>query len=122
MNSAEQFIWSLEAKDVRQLALRVHYKLLGKGAPLRPIIKHGIPFYYLKHRIFYLRAGTDCIWLGFCNGAHLDDPSGIFEGGERKVIRLLRFDQSTDLENPYIDDLIIQAIEFHDENKTDATS
>ena len=77
-------------------------------------IKWGRPVYSLRGIVCYLAAAADHASLGFYRGVELDDPSGILEGGGKKL-RHLKVYKQNDIQDSAFSHLLREAARLDQE-------
>lgn len=87
MNPVEEYILKQKGAQQELLAF-LHTHLVGKG--LKAKIAYGLPFYYGKKWICYLKTNKDLsLDLSFTRAHQFEDPSGLLESRERRQIKSL---------------------------------
>ena len=98
-------------KKARELIYSVYPKAVEISWPKQHVVSYGVGPKKMSEHFVYLMTASDHINFGFYYGADLDDPAKLL-GGEGKLLRHIRIDEPTQLEDPRIKELIIRAASY----------
>lgn len=108
MNVVEEFILE-HPKEIQNILKKLRFLILASAPQLTEKISHGIPFFSLKKRIFYLNPGKNHVDLGFCDG-HLLSENPLLETKNRTQIKTIRFNRADELNETNLLPVIHEAI------------
>lgn len=97
------------ARSARDLILRIDPESVESVRLGDRSATYGVGPRKMKEGYCYLIVHTRWVNLGFYQGAHLDDPSGLLEGTGR-ALRHVKVRSPADLEDPALHDLVRAAV------------
>ncbi len=110
MSAVENFILDLNEPQ-RSIMIQLH-ELINSFPEITPVIKWKTPVYYTSKYICYLNAfkRNDKVEICFVNGSLLDDPNGLLESRNRKIVKGLILSEINSEHLEGIQKLVRQAI------------
>lgn len=108
MNPAEEYILNFKGAQKELLAFLHHY-FVAEG--LRAQLSYGLPFYYGKRWICYLKSNKNgSLDLSFTRANQFEDPTGLLEDRDRRQIKSLVLWPNQDLPMEAIEQILAAAI------------
>ncbi len=114
MNPAEEYILNFKGPQSEILAY-LHQYFLKKGLEAR--ISYGLPFYYGKRWVCYLKPNKDdSLDLSFTRANQFKDPTGLLQSRERRQISSIQLFSGNDIPIEAIDQIVAAALELDAKN------
>ena len=111
MNPVELFIIE-QPQKLRPIYEKLREIILNEIPQIHEKLVYGIPFYYLKKRIFYFAPKKNGIDLGFCDG-YLLSKHPILEVKGRSRVRTIFFDGVESINEEILIPIIHEAVLAH---------
>lgn len=110
MNPAEGYILKFQGAQKELLAF-LHQHFLNKGLQAR--LSYGLPFYYGRKWICYLKPNKDgSLDLSFTRANQFKDPTGLLQARERRQISSLILWPEADVPLEAIDAILEEALKL----------
>lgn len=115
MTNVEDFI--IEPRTpIREMMQKLHSILLSCAPQIEAKLRYKIPFYYCFGRLCYMNPKPDCLDLGFCKGALLNE-NPLLCRTELKEVRIFNYKHLSEIDETEIRPLIFEAIMLNELNR-----
>ena len=112
MRKPEEYILQQPDENQRTMLLMAYDIVFSVSGKITVRLSFGLPFFYYNKGLCYLstkKNGT--VYIGFMRGIAMDDPAGILEAENRKVIRSITFTSPEDPKFELLADYVQKAID-----------
>ena len=96
MEDADQYIFKLPS-DLRDIGTALRNIILSASPAIEEKFAYKVPFYYYLGPLCYLNKTSDQLYIGSVKGNELEDAYNILESGNRKLVRIIRFGNISDV-------------------------
>ena len=108
MTAVEEYIQE-EAEPIQSVLKKLRFFIFSATPQITEKLVYGIPFFYLKKRIFYLNPGDKSVDLGFCDGFLLAE-NPLLETKSRSQVKTISFKNLAEVEEDTLFPIIHEAI------------
>jgi|GEM_PF-581343 len=92
MRKPEEYILEQKNENQRTMLLMAYEIVRSVSEKITVRLSFGVPFFYYNKGLCYLSTKKDGrVYIGFMRGKAMEDPAGILEAENRKVIRSISF-------------------------------
>lgn len=117
-NSVDDFLEYITDTE-RKMVEKLRKIIISCMPECKEKLAYNTPFYYLNKRVLYIWPSSvpwggikekDVVVLGFCNGQHITDDSGILNKDGRKEIATMKFRSAKEIDADLLRSYIYEAI------------
>lgn len=116
MEDVDDFIYKLPEK-LRDVANALRKILLSSSPAIQEKFSYKVPFYYYLGPLCYINKLKDHLYIGFVKGNVLEDEYGLLEKGDRKMVRIIRYGSTIDIDERKLEFYVNQAMIINEVKK-----